>query len=126
MANGNNMNKTHTMGSRQGYDVKSHKINIGNNKNNDGEQVSILNNSPSKFSLNKMSVGSSRNLRYQQQEEDFDDQFERDNKEILNKDNLASSKNEGDVFNYDVDKSKEDLGGCILKKTQIFRSSTSL
>lgn len=64
--NGNQMNKTHTMGSRQGYDVRSHKINMVNNKNGEGEQVSIMNNSPSKFSLNKMSVGSSRNLRYQQ------------------------------------------------------------
>ena len=81
-----------------------------NNKNNEGEQVSIMNNSPSKFSLNKMSVGSSRNLRYQQQEEEFaDDQFEKDNNKIINRNNLASSKNEADIFNYDVDKSKEDM-----------------
>ena len=58
------MNKTHTLGSTKGYDVRSHKINMVNTKNNEGEQVSIMNNSPSKFSLNKMSVGSSRNLRY--------------------------------------------------------------
>lgn len=61
----NQMNKTQTLGSK--YDVRSHKINMVSNKNgnaNEGEQVSIMNNSPSKFSLNKMSVGSSRNLRY--------------------------------------------------------------
>ncbi len=51
-----------------------------NGNNNEGEQVSIMNNSPSKFSLNKMSVGSSRNLRYQQQEEDFmEDRCDKDN-----------------------------------------------
>tara|TARA_B100000513_G_scaffold61264_1_gene23926 strand:- start:19 stop:309 length:291 start_codon:yes stop_codon:yes gene_type:complete len=80
-----------------------------NGNNNEGEQVSIMNNSPSKFSLNKMSVGSSRNLRYQQQEEDYmEDRCEKDN-QISNSNNMASSKNEGELFNYDVDKSKEDL-----------------
>jgi hypothetical protein len=104
------MNKTQTLGSK--YDVRSHKINMVANKNgnnNEGEQVSIMNNSPSKFSLNKMSVGSSRNLRYQQQEEDYmEDRCEKDN-QVSNSHNLASSKNEGELFNYDVDKSKEDL-----------------
>ena len=104
------MNKTQTLGSK--YDVRSHKINMVSNKNgtnNEGEQVSIMNNSPSKFSLNKMSVGSSRNLRYQQQEEDFlEDQCERD-KQVSNSNNLMSSKNEGELFNYDIDKSKEDF-----------------
>jgi len=80
-----------------------------NGNNNEGEQVSIMNNSPSKFSLNKMSVGSSRNLRYQQQEEDYmEDRCEKDN-QVSNSNNMASSKNEGELFNYDVDKSKEDL-----------------
>lgn len=80
-----------------------------NGNNNEGEQVSIMNNSPSKFSLNKMSVGSSRNLRYQQQEEDYmEDRCEKDN-QVSNSHNLASSKNEGELFNYDVDKSKEDF-----------------
>jgi hypothetical protein len=56
-----------------------------------------------------MSVGSSRNLRYQQQEEDYmEDRCEKDN-QISNSNNMASSKNEGELFNYDVDKSKEDL-----------------
>lgn len=74
------MNKTQTIGSGKGCDVRSHKINMVNSKTNEGEQVSIMNNSPSKFSLNKMSVGSSRNLRYQQQEEDFlDDQLDKNN-----------------------------------------------
>ena len=52
------------------------------NKKSQDEQVSLcMNNSPSKFSLNKMSVGSSRNLRYQQLDEEFlDDQFEKGSK----------------------------------------------
>jgi hypothetical protein len=40
----------------------------------------------------------------------MDDQFERDNNQIINRNhNLASSKNDADIFNYDVDKSKEDI-----------------
>lgn len=72
--------------------------------------MSIMNNSPSKFSLNKMSVGSSRNLRYQQQEEEFmeENNCNRD-RQVSNSNNMTSSKNEGELFNYDVDRSKEDL-----------------
>lgn len=39
----------------------------------------------------------------------MDDQFEKDNNQIINRNNLASSKNDADIFNYDVDKSKEDI-----------------
>ena len=69
-----------------------------------------MNNSPSKFSLNKMSVGSSRNLRYQQLDEEFlDDQFEKGSKEIINRNQVTSSQGkDGDVFNYDVDKSRDE------------------
>ena len=66
-----------------------------------------MNNSPSKFSLNKMSVGSSRNLRYQQLDREFlDDNSEKGSKEIINRNQVTSSQGkDGDVFNYDVDKS---------------------
>lgn len=37
----------------------------------------------------------------------MDDQFEKDHDQ--NQNNRASSKNDGDIFNYDVDKSKEGL-----------------
>ena len=38
----------------------------------------------------------------------MEDRCEKDN-QISNSNNMASSKNEGELFNYDVDKSKEDL-----------------
>lgn len=38
----------------------------------------------------------------------MEDRCEKDN-QVSNSHNLASSKNEGELFNYDVDKSKEDL-----------------
>ena len=55
------------MGSK--YDIRSHKINIGmpkkaSDKKEVGLNVDLINNSPSRFSINKMSAGSSRNLRY--------------------------------------------------------------
>lgn len=106
--NHNVMNKTDNFDKQKGYDVRSHKINMADTKAADGQQVSIMQNSPSKFSLNKMSVGSSRNLRYQQQEEEFlDDDLKDNNQPPLNKQNIVSSS--GEVFNYDADKSKEEL-----------------
>ena len=70
-----------------------------------------MNNSPSKFSLNKKSVGSSRNLRYQQLDREFlDDNSEKGSKDINNKNQASSSQGlDGDVFNYDVDKSQNEL-----------------
>ena len=55
------------MGSK--YDIRSHKINIGmpkkaSDKKEAGLNVDLINNSPCRFSINKMSAGSSRNLRY--------------------------------------------------------------
>ena len=61
------MNKTQALGSK--YDIRSHKINIGIPKKESTQKepamhVDLMNTSPSRFSINKMSAGSSRNLRY--------------------------------------------------------------
>lgn len=99
------------MGSK--YDIRSHKINIGmpkkaSDKKEAGLNVDLINNSPSRFSINKMSAGSSRNLRYQQQDEQL---FLEDNADpkgqIPSEDNNGNRKiNDTDQSSLDQEKSK--------------------